>query len=220
MKGRVKQWSNEGANSSLCAERVESLEDRQRREADGRRMLVSKAGRRLSEARRRDECRDIYMKYKFRMKWRKAKIIWAGCLHVVLTLKQTGGTGVWLDDSSAYIINPITTRIHNSSWKMEFVREGTQVHNNTHSKLKNPPPHSHSHSFRQSTAWPCLLRCRLKTHCYGDGAGALPKVTEMIYRKRFILCGWPWGEGSSQITAAPKGPQGLSILRKLLLAAA
>lgn len=73
-------------------------------------------------------------------------------------------------------------------------------------KLGTTPPHSHSDSFRQSAAWPCLLRCRLKTHCYGDGVWALPKVTEMIYRKRFILCGWPWGKGSSQITAVPKGP--------------
>lgn len=38
--------------------------------------------------------------------------------------------------------------------------------------------------------------------------------------ERFILHGWPWGENSSQITAAPEGPQGLSIWRKLLLAAA
>lgn len=40
------------------------------------------------------------------------------------------------------------------------------------------------------------------------------------YIERFILHGWPWGENSSQITPVPKGPLGLSIRGKLLLAAA
>lgn len=69
---------------------------------------------------------------------------------------------------------------------MEATTEETQDHvDYTHSYTpqKTPPQYTQSHSLRQSVECLCLLGCRLNTHCYGDGAWALSKETEMIYRE-------------------------------------
>lgn len=72
---------------------------------------------------------------------------------------------------------------------MEATQAGTPDHNctgtNTHSfkASESAAAHAQSPSLRQFVEWPCLLGCRLKTHCYGDGAWALSKEAEMTYRE-------------------------------------
>lgn len=102
------------------------------------------------------------------------------CCHLLQIRRQ--GSGVWLGDSSAFIVNPTATLIYNSYRQMEATPAGTQVVC-THTFKASKPIATQSHSFRQSAEWLCLLGCRLNTHCYGDGAWALSKETEMIYRE-------------------------------------
>lgn len=61
--------------------------------------------------------------------------------------------------------------------------EATQAHTHSFKASESAAAHAQSPSLRQSVEWPCLLGCRLKTHCYGDGAWALSKEAEMTYRE-------------------------------------
>lgn len=70
------------------------------------------------------------------------------CFHLLQIRRQ--GSGVWLGDSPAFIINPTATLIYNSCRQMEASPEGTQAtHTHTFKASESTATHTHTISFFQ-----------------------------------------------------------------------